>query len=201
MLTIFDGKKLFIPVLLVLVLFLGLAFCQAGNFTKALPMVMWPTAHMAFLLFIMAFSASSILRLRRGKLGETYGKWAMRNRRYIGLNFAVVHFTHAGLVLSNLTVTDASRPPEVLAVGGLAYVFLALMVLTSNNGAVRKLGAKNWKRLHKFGSYYLLALFFITSFRQEDAFTSLQSSWVAIASAGVLLIRFSAYRKGKKHLG
>jgi methionine sulfoxide reductase heme-binding subunit len=193
MLTVFSGKKLFIPVSLVLALFLGWAFNQTGDYVTALPLVMWPTAHMAFALYLMAFTASSIQRLRPG----TYGKWAMRNRRYIGLNFALVHFVHAGLVLSNLAVTDASRPPEVLAVGGGAYVMLLLMTLTSNGASVRKLGAKNWKRLHKVGSYYLLALFFITSFRQEDAFTSLQSSWVAIASAAALLLRITAYRAGK----
>jgi len=194
MLALFEGKKLFGPVVLVLAAFLGWAFTTGGSYVNTLPLVMWPTAHMAFLLFVVAFTASSMQRLRPGR----YGKWAMRNRRTIGLNFALVHFIHAGLVLSNLALTPASRPLPVLAVGGGAYLMLLLMTLTSNNVSVRKLGAKNWKRLHRFGGYYLLALFFATSFRQENAFTSFASSWVAVVVAGALLIRIVAHQKSKK---
>jgi len=195
MLTIFEGKKLFVPVATLLTAFLAWAAWHAGGYIKALPFVMWPTAHAAFLMFCMAFTASSIQRLRPG----SYGKWAMRNRRYIGLNFALIHFVHAGLVLSNLAFTEASRPLSVLAVGGTAYLLLLAMVLTSNAASVKALGAKNWKRLHKVGSYGLLAIFFGTSFRQPDAFTSIETSWLAIAAVGVLALRISAHQKGRKH--
>jgi len=194
MLTLFEGKRLFLPVILVLAAFLSWAFTSGSGYVDTLPLVMWPTAHMAFLLFILAFTASSIQRLRPGR----YGKWAMVNRRYIGLNFALVHFVHAGLVLSNLALTPASRPLPVLAVGGGAYVMLLLMTLTSNNASVRKLGAKNWKRLHRVGSYYLLALFFTTSFRQPDAFTSFATSWVALVATAALFLRVAAHQKSKR---
>jgi len=195
MLTIFSGKKLFFPVAALLAVFLLWAFSQTGDYVKALPLVMRPTAHAAFLLFFAAFTASSIQRLSPG----AYGRWAMRNRRYIGLNFALVHFVHAGLVLSNLAFTEASRPLLVLAAGGTAYVFLFLMTITSNSAAIRKLGAKNWKRLHKIGSYYIWVLFAATTFRQPEPFTSLGTSYVAILLLTALALRIAAHRKSKSH--
>jgi len=174
--------------------FLGTAAILSSGYIDMLPRVMWPTAHMAFILFIVAFTASSMQKLMPG----AYSKWAMGNRRYIGLNFALVHFVHAGLVLSNLALTEASRPAPVLAVGGGAYFMLLLMALTSNDTSVKKLGAKNWKKLHKVGSYYLLALFFATSFRQPEAFTSFGSSWVAVTVGAALALKFAAARKTKK---
>lgn len=46
--------------------------------------------------------------------------------------------------------------------GGLGYVFVALMALTSSNSAQAWLGMKSWKRLHLIGSYWLWAQFVLT---------------------------------------
>lgn len=164
-----------------------------GGYLSMLPGVMKPTAWLSFALFIMAFTASSIQILRPG----TYGRWAMKNRRYIGLSFALVHFVHAGLVLSNLIFTEASRTAPVLTGGGLAYVFLGLMALSSNNASVRKLGAKNWKRLHKIGSYYIWIIFMATTVPE------IPLSWplgaiIPLVGFSALGLRVAAYRKLRK---
>jgi len=39
--------------------------------------------------------------------------------------------------------------------GAVIYVFIFAMAATSNNASVKLLGAKNWKRLHKTGSYLI----------------------------------------------
>lgn len=49
-----------------------------------------------------------------------------------------------------------------LFVGGGAYLAMFAMLISSNDAAIRKLGADNWHRLHKFGVHYLAAVFAIT---------------------------------------
>ena len=164
-----------------------------GSYLGMLPNVLKPTAWLAFALFIMAFTASSIQILFRG----TCGRWAMKNRRYIGLSFALVHFVHAGLVLSNLVLTEESRTIGALTGGGLAYLFLLLMALTSNNAAVRKLGAKNWKRLHKVGSYYIWLIFVGRSLPNVPDSLPL-GVLIPLVALTALGLRIAAHRKLKK---
>ena len=162
----------------------------SGGYVEALPTVMRPTAWLAFALFISAFTASSIHRLRP----NGYSKWAMNNRRYVGLSFAAVHFIHAGLVLSNLWLTEASRTAGELSGGGLAYLFLLLMAATSNNSAVRRIGSKNWKRLHTVGSYYIWLIFTVRAIR---ASLEGENSAIIIAAIGLtaILLRLAVRRK------
>lgn len=188
--SLVDGPVLIGTIAFLLFTFLAGMYVVWGGYVSMLPHVMKPTAWLAFALFITAFTASSIQIRFRG----AYGRWAMKNRRYIGLSFALVHFVHAGLVLSNLALTDASRTAAELSGGGLAYVFLGLMALTSNNAAVRKLGAKNWKLLHKTGSYYIWLVFVARSLKElPDNLPS--GGVIAVVGLTALLFRISAWRK------
>lgn len=188
-----QGPRIIQSVGVLLIAFLAMSYEIQGGMPAMLPHVMKPTAWLAFALFIMAFTASSIQILFPG----SYGRWAMKNRRYIGLSFALVHFVHAGLVLSNLALTDATRTAGELSGGGLAYVFLGLMALTSNNASVRKLGAKNWKRLHKVGSYYIWLIFVARSLGELPE--NLPSGGViAVVGLTALMFRISAWRKLRK---
>ena len=47
-------------------------------------------------------------------------------------------------------------------VGGVAYLLIALMALTSTNAAQRWMGMKHWKRLHVIGSYWIWVEFALT---------------------------------------
>jgi hypothetical protein len=55
-----------------------------------------------------------------------------------------------------------SYPTQIFLGGGLGYVFILLMSLTSNDYAVKVLGIKQWKILHSVGTYYLWFIFFFT---------------------------------------
>jgi len=194
MLAFFEGKRLILNVALALAAFLAWAHMQSTDYIASLPLVMVPTAHAAFLFFWMAFTASSLHTLAP----TAYSRWAMRNRRYIGLSFALIHFVHLVLVLSNLTLTEESRPLSALAGGGLAYLFLGLMALTSNNAAIKKLGAKNWKRLHTVGSYYIFLIFIATGFRNPHVFETVINSWIPVFIIAAILLRFTAFMKRRK---
>jgi DMSO/TMAO reductase YedYZ heme-binding membrane subunit len=46
--------------------------------------------------------------------------------------------------------------------GGLGYVLIYAMALTSNDSAVKKLGLKRWKQIHRFGANYIGVIFAFT---------------------------------------
>lgn len=194
MLAFLERKRLILTVTVLLAVFLAWAHSVSSGYVASLPLTMVPTAHAAFLFFWIAFTASSFQTL----YPSTYSKWAMRNRRYVGLSFALIHFVHAVLVLSNLSFTEASRPIPVVMAGGTAYLFLGLMALTSNNWSIKTLGSKNWKRLHTVGSYYIFIIFIATGFRNPEIFSSIGNSWMPVFMVAAVFLRFTAFLKRRK---
>jgi sulfoxide reductase heme-binding subunit YedZ len=185
--SMFEGSRLLIPVVALTVASTIAAMYIAGGYLPALPVLMIPTADVAFVLFSLAFATSSLLRLAPNR----FTRYLMRNRRYIGLSFAVVHFTHLAFVLSNITmVAGEARAIGIIVPGAIAYVFLALMTLTSNDISLRKLGVKRWRLLHKMGGYYIWLIFFATTLPPSGS-----SAWMLFLSVSVLVLRISAYQR------
>ena len=187
-----EGSKLLIPLALLLAAGVLLAITAAGSYLAALPLLMSPTADVAFILFALAFAASSLARL----LPNAGTRFLLRNRRYLGLGFAMVHFTHLALVLSSITlVAGQAREPATLVPGVIAYAFLALMTVTSNDASVRRLGPRRWRRLHRVGSYYIWLIFLATTLPPSAG-----TAWMLLACLLVLALRIGAYQRatGKK---
>jgi methionine sulfoxide reductase heme-binding subunit len=113
------------------------------------------TARAAFPFFLVAYAASSLLRLWPSQLTKAL----MRRRRQWGLAFALAHTIHLAALATNLLVFGETRPGLVLLGGGTAYALMYLMALTSNDWSMRKLG-RNWKRLHTVGIHYSWLIFF-----------------------------------------
>ncbi|TNE60970.1 MAG: hypothetical protein EP335_18220 [Alphaproteobacteria bacterium] len=189
MLSMIEGKRIFVPVSLLLAAAVYSAIASAGGYVPALPALMVPTADIAFLFFWFAFIASATARLAP----SPGTRFLIRNRRYIGLSFALIHFTHLVLVLSNLAFTGASRPLITLLGGALAYLFIGLMALTSNTASVRRLGAKRWKQLHKTGMYYVWFIFLFTSLKDP-----LGRGWIIGLCLFGLSLRILAHRQGQR---
>lgn len=113
----------------------------------------------AFPFFFFSFGASSLHFFFQ----SDFTAWLLKNRRYIGIAFAVAFLLHAGQI-----VIRALLYPEPFISGlqmervypGLAgYLMVTIMLLTSNNLSMKLLGAKLWKMIHRVGGYYLLFLF------------------------------------------
>lgn len=119
---------------------------------QALLAARW-TARAALPLFLVAYLASSLLRLWPGEMTRAL----VRRRRQWGLGFALAHSIHLGALLYNILNFD-SRPLPTLLGGGLAYLLIYVMALTSNDASMRLLG-KWWKRLHRFGIHYIWLIF------------------------------------------
>jgi len=81
--------------------------------------------------------------------------WLIRFRRLLGLFaffYGTIHMATYDALYANFDIptiiTDVTRRRFIIA-GVLAWLLLLPLALTSTNWAIRKLGGKNWNRLHK----------------------------------------------------
>jgi hypothetical protein len=117
------------------------------------------TAQISLILFVAAFVAAPLQRLRPGAAG----RWLVRNRRYLGLSFAVSHFTHLVLIVILASISaDFRLDTATLVGGGFTYVLIAAMAATSFDRSAAWLGPRWWRRLHATGMYSIWTIFFLS---------------------------------------
>jgi methionine sulfoxide reductase heme-binding subunit len=120
------------------------------------------TARSSLVLFCLAFSARAALTL----FPSTWSRWQFRNRRYLGLSFAISHALHAvAIVVFAVTAPVAFAGVTSAAsyiFGGIGYAFVALMAATSFDRTAAAVGPRAWRALHLAGGYYLLVQFTIS---------------------------------------
>jgi len=114
-------------------------------------------------LLFVTFAASSVNVLFPG----AFGRWLLRNRKYIGLSFAAAMAWQLFFILLMVTRHTEYYVEQVYAlsdviegVGG--YLLLIAMVLTSFRFGRSRLSAKQWKLLHTVGIYWLWTYAWIT---------------------------------------
>ena len=119
------------------------------------------TARIALVIFALAYAASPLRSIWRSPLST----WLLRNRRSVGLSFAVAFGFHALAILGLVVVLKGAfeYDPVSLGVGGTAYLFAALMAATSSDRAVAALGPERWRRLHRTGLHLLWFVFAVTA--------------------------------------
>ena len=114
-------------------------------------------------LLFVTFAASSVNVLWPG----SFGRWILRNRKFIGLSFAAAMAWQLLFILWMVTRHTEYYVEQVYAlsdviegVGG--YLLLIAMVLTSFRFGRSRLSAKQWKLLHTIGIYWLWTYAWIT---------------------------------------
>jgi methionine sulfoxide reductase heme-binding subunit len=112
------------------------------------------TARAAFPFFLVAYCASSLTTIWPS--GTT--RALLRTRRQWGLGFALAHFIHLWALVTFYSVSGREVTAQTVAGGGLAYVMIVVMALTSNNWSMHKLG-RRWKWLHRFGIHWIWFIF------------------------------------------
>jgi hypothetical protein len=90
-------------------------------------------------------------------------RWQRRNRRYLGVSFAVSHFIHLAAILS-LAALDSTlfwklTNLSTIVLAGTAYLFIAAMTATSFDRTAAWLGARRWRLLHLVGGWYIWVSF------------------------------------------
>jgi methionine sulfoxide reductase heme-binding subunit len=159
--------NLYVAVAIADALIVGLPLAMLGWTPDALLLGARYTARFSFLWFLMVFVSRPLATMWPGPAT----RWMLRRQRHLGLTFALAHFIHLGALAEFVRVSGRPANPVTVIVGGFGYVMLALMAATSNDASVRRLGA-NWKRIHRFGMYYLLFVFvatYLTRFTMRKA--------------------------------
>lgn len=169
---------------------LGYALEGGWSHDGALAAARW-TARFSFIWFIAAWSASALAKLWPGDWRTVL----LRRRRAVGLGFAAAHFVHLGALLVAVLIFAEPRPLTTILGGGLGYVFVALMALTSNDWSVRTLGPRNWRTLHTIGGVVIAAIFIVSYAGRLE-----EKPWLAIPTlsllGGVVLLKVAAWTKG-----
>jgi methionine sulfoxide reductase heme-binding subunit len=184
---------------LLLGLIAGLIALRMGLGASADPVEGWQfaarwTARAGFPIFVLAYAASSLAKLWPG--GLTRALW--RDRRWWGLGFAACHTVHLYALVTYLQVSGETRPLGVLIGGGGGYAVMYLMVLTSNEAAMRALG-KNWKRLHTLGIHWLWFVFAFSYYGRVAEGVELPYAAIAFAvSLAALGLRIAVWIKGRR---
>jgi DMSO/TMAO reductase YedYZ heme-binding membrane subunit len=186
-----TGSRLLGLLSLALLVLNMLALASGDSFLDGVHAQIRLSARTSLLLFLTAYSAAGLLRLWPGPIT----RWIMKQRRWIGLSFAVSHALHLLGILALVRFEPGfERDAVTLIGGGLAYVLIALMATTSNDAAVRLLGARNWRRLHLAGLHYLWILFF-NSYAPRAATGSPGYVLLALALLAALGLRIAAWRR------
>lgn len=185
-----EGKKVTVIISAFLVLVVGgVLFINSGS-EESLRWSLRRTAGFAFVLFFVCFGAAAMHYFLRAN----FSKWLLRNRRYIGIGFALVFLTHGllvGLMVLLYPEPFLSQVPAGIFYGGaLSFSAAAIMGITSNDYSVRLFGRRGWSALHTSLGYYLAiswVLAYVNIVKTGGTFFLL---WLMVA-VGLLLLRWS----------
>lgn len=114
------------------------------------------TARVAFIAFTVVFVIGPAARLSTNPAV----RWLARRRRHLGLATALLLFIHLAALLINIGLYQP-RHWTALIGGGIVYLLLAAMTLTSSGAAQRRMG-RWWRRVHLLGLSGLWLAFFST---------------------------------------
>ncbi|MGL4634867.1 MAG: ferric reductase-like transmembrane domain-containing protein [Beijerinckiaceae bacterium] len=152
------------------------------------------TAWTSAVLFMLAFTASAMVTLRPGKPSAL---WQRRNRRYLGLAFAFSHLVHAIAIVAYAQMAPElfwpTRTPLNNTIGGLGYVVITLMALTSFDATTRFVGPRVWKLIHGVG-IWVIWVDFVLAFGSRIPMNSVRILPVTLLFLA-LAIRIAAARK------
>jgi hypothetical protein len=180
---------------------LALLALNAGDI-EGIRLVIRATARTSLLLFVLAFTASALVELAPGELT----RWQRRNRRHLGVSFAISHFIHLAAILA-LASLDRElfwklTNLTTIVLAGTAYLFIAAMTATSFDPTAAWLGPRNWRRLHLIGGWYIWISFAVAVGKRVplDRFYWPMAVLV-VAAAAVRLIAMARRNRRGANLG
>jgi DMSO/TMAO reductase YedYZ heme-binding membrane subunit len=161
-----------------------------GFEVEGVRMVVRYTARTSLLLFCLAFSAAALHRL----WGSPFTRWQLRNRRYLGLSFAVSHLIHAVAIVCFAVMAPplfaAATSPASFIFGGIGYAFIIAMAATSFDRTARAVGPRAWRILHTSGVYYLWVQFMISFGMRIPGMPNY--AWFLLPLLAVMVLRVTA---------
>ncbi len=139
-------------------LLVAMALCflgASGWDADGVRLVIRATARTSLVLFVLAFTASAMVEL----MPSEATRWQRRNRRQLGVSFAVSHFIHLVAIVSLARLDEALfwrlTNLGTIVLAGAAYLFIAAMAATSFDRTAAWLGSRKWRLLHLVGGWYI----------------------------------------------
>jgi methionine sulfoxide reductase heme-binding subunit len=153
------------------------------------------TVRVSFAVFLPVYSAAPLRQL----FPSPVTRWLLRNRRYLGVSFAWAHGLHAiAIAMLALLLGDAFEAGLATPVGGgLAYLLVAAMALTSFDRTARWLGPHRWGLLHRAGLHWLWFVFAL-NWTGAAVATSLAYLPFAALTWGAAGLRFAVLRARRR---
>lgn len=179
---------------------MAVAFLSLHSDVEGLRLVIRATARTSLVLFALAFSAAALVQLAPGEAT----RWQRRNRRYLGVSFAVSHALHlAALIVLARTDSElfwALTTPANIVLAGAAYLFIAAMTATSFDWSAGWLGPRRWRLLHLVGGWYVWLSFAVSVGKrvlQGPVYWAMMALMIAVAIARLVAMS----RRSKVALG
>ncbi len=131
-------------------------FDKNGTDEATIVLTLRLTAFSSLLIYLLLFVARPMRQLVDSQLTRALKE----NRRYFGIALAGSHTVHLMLIVNY--VLGPGVPFQTLFIGGVAYSFLYLMLITSFDAPAAAIGPVAWRRLHKAGLYWIGGTFTFT---------------------------------------
>lgn len=170
-----------------------------GGDVEGIRLAIRATARTSLVLFVLAFTASAMVELAPGG----FTRWQRRNRRYLGVSFAVSHFIHLAAILALAAIDRALfwklTNLTTIVLAGTAYLFIAAMAATSFDRAVAWMGAGRWRLLHLIGGWYIWISFAVAVGKRVPFDSFYWPMAVLVLAAGAVRL-VAMMRRGRRQV-
>lgn len=177
----------------------GLAMMSLGVTEDAIKLSLRETARLSLFLFLLVFVTAPLHQL----LKNSATKWLMIHRRYLGISFGASHLIHLILIIWLIVgYSDGDllslAPLDTYLVGGIAYIFIIAMLITSNNHSITRLGHQRWKRLHRYGMNFIYFTFLISYAGLLEVDMAFYLPFLGLILLAALVRIFASVKNSKK---
>jgi hypothetical protein len=164
---------------------------------EGIRLVIRATARTSLVLFVLAFTASAMVEL----LPNEATRWQRRNRRYLGVSFAVSHLIHLIAILSLASIDQALfwklTNINTIVLAGTAYLFIAAMAATSFDRSAAWLGPRKWRLLHLLGGWYIWISFAVAVGKRVPLDRFYWPMAALVLAAGIVRL-FAMWRRSRR---
>lgn len=154
------------------------------------------TARSSAVLLALAFAARPLRQLWRSALSA----WLLRERRFLGLGFALSQLVHVAGIAWFMIAHGGSAPLSTWIGGGIGYLFTIAMAVTSTDEWVRRLTRKRWVLLHRTGMYVNVGIMLLTfgggASQAEQPLPYLLAIAALLGASAIRIAAFAKKRSG-----
>jgi len=154
------------------------------------------SVHCALPLFLVAFVASSLVRLWPSRVT----RWLLRNRRAFGLAFALGMAWHLAFVAYFMSRFNKHLNGLALGMDVAGLIFLIALTVTSYRNVRQRMPARSWLLLHRAGVYaiwFLATWIYLLRMRYSPDLLHLAALLILLSALGIRALSWRYAAKGR----